>query len=182
MATPFSFNVTFSFQINEELFQLHFERTDRTVPWYRYENGKCTIFLPEITDLKDMRYQLFCNKAIEELVRRRARQILPARLARLATRHGLTYNRVALKNVRTRWGSCSSLGNINLSIWLVLVPERLVDYVLIHELSHLKEMNHSPRFWHEVDRMMGAPEAGHKAERDMKAFSRTLVKRYHLKP
>ena len=55
--------------------------------------------------------------------------------------------------MHTRWGSCSGLGNINLSLWLMLAPTHLVDYVIKHELAHLNEMNHGPRFWKELDAM-----------------------------
>jgi len=60
---------------------------------------------------------------------------------------GLKVNTLRVKNHRTKWGSCSSLGNINLNWHLVMVDRSLVDYVLVHELMHLKEMNHSAKFW-----------------------------------
>jgi predicted metal-dependent hydrolase len=82
--------------------------------------------------------------------------------------------RIAIRDTTSRWGSCSSLGNINLSLWLLLAPEDLVDYVVKHELAHLNEMNHGPRFWAEVDRMTGGPGTGKALERRMKAFARTL--------
>lgn len=75
-----------------------------------------------------------------------ARKILPARLASLAARYGLQYNRLALKNNVSNWGSCSAKNNINLNIRLMMLPERLQDYVILHELCHLKHHDHSPAF------------------------------------
>ena len=81
-----------------------------------------------------------------EQLRARAKAELPARLAELAARHGFSYARVFIKNNVSNWGSCSVRGNINLNLRLVTLPEELRDYVMLHELCHLKEMNHGARF------------------------------------
>ncbi|MBW8868149.1 MAG: DUF45 domain-containing protein [Acidobacteria bacterium] len=77
----------------------------------------------------------------------RAKQQLPVRLLELAAAHGLTVARVSVRNQRWRWGSCNRNGHICLNWRLVAMPEWVRDYVLIHELMHLKRMDHSPRFW-----------------------------------
>ena len=77
----------------------------------------------------------------------RAKKELPARLLELAARHSLTVSRVSIRNQRWRWGSCSRSGHICLNWRLVTMPEDVRDYVLIHELMHLKRMDHSPKFW-----------------------------------
>jgi predicted metal-dependent hydrolase len=77
----------------------------------------------------------------------RAKRELPPRLLELATRHGLAVSRVSIRNQRWRWGSCSPNGHICLNWRLVTMPDWVRDYVLIHELMHLKRMDHSPRFW-----------------------------------
>jgi predicted metal-dependent hydrolase len=77
----------------------------------------------------------------------RARRELPPRLHELAARHGLTVTRVSIRNQRWRWGSCSRGGHICLNWRLVTMPAEVRDYVLIHELMHLKRMDHSPKFW-----------------------------------
>ena len=73
------------------------------------------------------------------------------RLLNMAAERSLNLNNVKVSSAKGRWGSCSSKGNINLSLYLVLLPRHLQDYVLQHELTHLVEMNHSPRFWARLD-------------------------------
>jgi predicted metal-dependent hydrolase len=77
----------------------------------------------------------------------RAKKELPARLLELAARHGLAVTRISIRNQRWRWGSCSRGGHICLNWRLATMPEEVRDYVLIHELMHLKRMDHSPKFW-----------------------------------
>jgi len=77
----------------------------------------------------------------------RAKRELPPLLLDLAARHGLAVSRISIRNQRSRWGSCSRTGHICLNWRLVTMPEDVRDYVLIHELMHLKRMDHSPKFW-----------------------------------
>jgi len=81
-----------------------------------------------------------------ERLRAQAKLSLPPRLKELADENGFTYNRVTIKNNISNWGSCSAKGNINLNLRLVTLPQSLQDYVMLHELCHLREMNHGPRF------------------------------------
>jgi predicted metal-dependent hydrolase len=76
-----------------------------------------------------------------------ARRELPPRLLELAAQHGLTVSRISIRNQRWRWGSCSRSGHICLNWRLVTMPPTVRDYVLLHELMHLKRMDHSPKFW-----------------------------------
>ncbi len=79
---------------------------------------------------------------------------IPERVAHFAPLVGVTYGRITIRNQRSRWGSCSSQGNLNFNCLLMLCPPEVIDYVVVHELCHRKEMNHSPRFWAEVERIM----------------------------
>ena len=84
----------------------------------------------------------------------RALELIPPRVAHFAPLVGVTFGRMTVRAQRTRWGSCSSSGNLNFNCLLALVPPAVLDYVVVHELCHRLEMNHSPRFWQEVGRVM----------------------------
>ncbi|MCC8045095.1 MAG: M48 family metallopeptidase [Clostridiales bacterium] len=79
---------------------------------------------------------------------------IPKRVAYYAARMGVTYGRITIREQKTRWGSCSSAGNLNFNWKLMLLPPELLDYVVVHELAHRKEMNHSPQFWAIVEKEM----------------------------
>lgn len=91
------------------------------------------------------------DPAVLRALRERAKRELPARLMELARRYGLGVSRVSIRNQRWRWGSCSRNGHICLNWRLVTMPDAVRDYVLIHELMHLRRMDHSPKFWKLVE-------------------------------
>jgi len=80
------------------------------------------------------------------------------RIEKLAAQHGFEYNRVSFRSQRTRWGSCSTNNDISLNIKLALLPEDLVDYVILHELVHTQVKNHAPEFWEEVGKYIKQPK------------------------
>lgn len=84
----------------------------------------------------------------------KALRIIPERVSYYARRMNLTYGRITIREQKTRWGSCSSAGNLNFNWKLVLLPPELLDYVVIHELAHRREMNHSATFWAVVEQEM----------------------------
>jgi len=104
-------------------------------------------------------------------LRARAAAELPPQLLALAARHGLTVARVTIRNQRSRWGSCSSRGHITLNYRLLLMPPEVREYILIHELMHLKQANHSIRFWRAVE---AACPGFREAERWLKKHGSTL--------
>ena len=84
-----------------------------------------------------------------------AKQFIPARVKQLAAKYNFKYNKVFIKNIKSRWGSCSKKGNLNFSLHLMLLPEELIDYVILHELVHTVEHNHSKNFWAVLNKIYG---------------------------
>lgn len=95
----------------------------------------------------------FSEEEIKEMVQW-AKDTLPERVAFWAARAGVTYDRITIRRQHSRWGSCSSKGNLNFNCLLALVPEAVLDYIIVHELCHRRHMNHSPVFWAEVARLL----------------------------
>ncbi len=94
------------------------------------------------------------NPALEAQYRKEARRRITERAAYFAEKMGVDYGRIAIKAAKTRWGSCSARGNLNFHWKLILMPPAILDYVVVHELAHRIEMNHSPRFWTQVERIL----------------------------
>lgn len=90
----------------------------------------------------------------ESRYRRMAREKLQQRTAYFARIMGVSYGRITIRAAKTRWGSCSGRGNLNFHWKLILMPPEVLDYVVVHELAHRKEMNHSPAFWAEVAKIL----------------------------
>lgn len=93
------------------------------------------------------------NADIEKLCQK-ALSVIPDKVKYYAEIMGVTYGRITIRNQKTRWGSCSSKGNLNFNCLLMLMPDKVLDYVVVHELCHLKQLNHSKKFWKEVERYM----------------------------
>jgi len=83
-----------------------------------------------------------------------ARKFVLERIAYLNAPHQWAFNRVTIKNHSTKWGSCSSKGNLNFNSKIILLPPEIADYIIVHELCHLREMNHSSRFWQLVEQVI----------------------------
>ena len=95
----------------------------------------------------------FSKQEIKELANK-ALAYIPERVKYYAPIVGVNYTRITIRNQKTRWGSCSSKGGLNFNCLLMLTPPEVVDYVVVHELCHRKEMNHSKAFWDEVEKVL----------------------------
>lgn len=95
----------------------------------------------------------------ENIDRRQARAIIVKRLNELASQHGFSYNKVSIRNQKSRWGSCSGQNNLSLNVKLVLLPPELADYVILHELVHTRVKNHGKKFWSELNKYVGDAKA-----------------------
>lgn len=128
-------------------FRVEIFRTDRNNYYMTLKEGILRIACPSGTRFESDRVQEILKDLLEKALRHEAKRLLPDRLMALAARHRFTCTGVRIMNSKTRWGSCSTRKSINLSLSLMLLPWHLVDYVLLHELCHTVEMNHSDRFW-----------------------------------
>lgn len=144
MARPL---IDLNFRIDAEYFKLSLVSGDNDRFLANSKLGFMQIICPPDADFTDENLQNWLRKVIEESLRRNAKSILPPRLLRLSKLCGLPFASVKINSSKGRWGSCSAGKNINLSFFLVLLPSHLIDYVLLHELCHTREMNHGERFW-----------------------------------
>jgi len=104
--------------------------------------------------LNDPKVQAEARKASIRALKKEANEVLPSMIHALAQQYGYKYSAVRVKTMRSRWGSCSSNGDIALSIWLMQVPDELKRYVLCHELAHLNHPHHKSSFWSAVEVMV----------------------------
>ena len=118
-------------------------------------NRKIRIFYPEFAETTHPKVQAAIHKGIEEAWRIEAKALLPKRVSELAAKYGFKYLDVFIKNAKTRWGSCSHNNRINLSLHLMMLPDHLIDYVILHELTHTIHKNHGTRFWQHLDMVTG---------------------------
>lgn len=115
--------------------------------------GILTIQYPEHIPVTDARIQQRLYEILKNVFRHEAKRLLPGRVAELARQHGFTYTGITINSARTRWGSCTSRKSLNLSLYLMQLPWHLIDYVILHELCHTREMNHGVRFWALMDQV-----------------------------
>jgi len=132
------------------------------------KHGLIQINYPESFDMETKGFQEFVKKIIVETLRKEAKHVLPKRLEELAQRYGFEFNKVSIRNASTRWGSCSGENNISLNLHLMRLPEHLIDMVLLHELCHTIEKNHSKSFWNLLDKVCDNVPA---KKKEMKAYT-----------
>lgn len=108
-----------------------------------------TLTFPEDSIIEDKQNQSAIREFIIETLRKEAKQHLIPRTESLANKYGFKINKVFIKNLKSRWGSCSSINNINLNLHLMRLPEHLSDFIILHELCHTVQKNHGPKF-HEL--------------------------------
>jgi Predicted metal-dependent hydrolase len=140
-------------KFDTQTFSIQIVRTSLNNFYTTLKNGLLHISCPVSTDFSDDRVQKLLKKILEDALRYEAKRKLPFRVKTLAEKHGFHYSKVKINNSRTHWGSCTAQKNINLSLSVMLLPEYLSDYILLHELCHTVEMNHSERFWSFLDKV-----------------------------
>lgn len=133
-------------------FVLSISESDLTNNYYlSLKEGVLSISCPTNTDYEDNEVQNKIREMIESALRYEAKRIFPSKVEQLATQFNFEVSGVKINKSRTRWGSCNTKKSINLSYFCMLLPEYLVDFIILHELCHTKEMNHGERFWSLLD-------------------------------
>lgn len=134
----------------------------------RLANQILTLYIPEKSDMTNPDIQWTIREMIRRAMRFEAKRILSCKTAFFAQKNGLEYHDVKINKSMGRWGSCSRKKRINFSFFLMLLPEKYIDYVVLHELAHTREMNHSDRFWQLLTRFCG--EDAKKISQELKIF------------
>jgi hypothetical protein len=149
---------------------------DNEKPLGYVSKNEIILKIPTHYDVRTQSIQKFISKVITETCRTDAKMYLPDRVHQLAGTHNLAYKKVFIKNLKSKWGSCSSAQNINLSLLLVLLPSHLIDYIILHELAHTRHMNHSKAYWDYLDTLTEGKAK--KYDREMKNYQH-LIKLTH---
>lgn len=132
-------------------FSLRIEKRSVARHYMSLKDGVLYIVCPQDTDLEDAEVQAMIRNCIEQAMRHEAKRLFGAKLTALAKQYNFMFTGLKINKSRSRWGSCSSKKAINLSYFCCLLPEYLIDFVMLHELCHTVEMNHGERFWQLLD-------------------------------
>ncbi|ASB49212.1 M48 family metallopeptidase [Alkalitalea saponilacus] len=163
--TIFNENTTFK----TRSFSLKIEKAQREDVRLKLNRGILNVWYPYHIDVTSEPVQEAIRFGIEEALRMEAKRVLPARVHHFAAKHQFSYNHLFIKNLKSRWGSCSGVNNINLNLHLMRLPDHLIDYVILHELCHTIEKNHGSGFWNLMDQVTAGQAKILAAE--MKQFS-----------
>lgn len=140
---PFDLN----FSIEAECFRLKLETSPLKNFTVSMRDETVVIACPAHADFTTDRVQTLVKNAVMRAMGKKAEEYLPPLVQYWSSLFDLPYNKVTISKARSRWGSCSSKRDISLSFYLMLLPAHLMDYVILHELAHTREMNHGPKFW-----------------------------------
>lgn len=141
-------------EIKTKLHVLRIVETEEPKPSYRLEQEKITLFIPKKVDFSKV--EKIVQQFLLEIYTMECRRYLPQRIRNYAEKFGFRYGRVTFRNNISNWGSCSFDNNISLNIKLMKLPDEIIDYVILHELCHMVEKNHSAAFWKLVGKVCPA--------------------------
>lgn len=145
--------------------------TTATRPTSRIRQTEVVVSYPAVLEAHHELVQKAATTASLRALRLQASHLLPIRLAELARKHGFRYRSVTIKHLKTRWGSCDQDTNIVLNLYLMQLPWHLIDYVLLHELTHTRIMRHGPPFWAAMEAIEPKTQA---LRREIRAYKTTL--------
>jgi len=118
---------------------------------YRVKENEVSVFIPEHLDENEDSVRKCTHRAINKVLLLESKQLLPTRLEELSKKYNLPYESLTIKYTKTRWGACSGKNEIILNPHLLRLKDELIDYVILHELTHTKVKNHSKNFWHTLN-------------------------------
>lgn len=145
-------NYETNFQLRHK--KLTFIPSNKINYYIQNQQDKIEVFVPSIWDINNKDIQIALQKITLDIFRLEAKNYLPSRTLELAKSKNISINQIRIKNVKSKWGSCSSLDNINLSLYLILLSNELIDYIIFHELAHIKHKNHSSSFWNHLEELL----------------------------
>lgn len=151
-------------EVREDSILPFLDRTYRLHVEYNPSRNSANIFVKEMEEHSQKKMDIvvvqtplldsaFVMDCIETWYKKNARNIITMRVDQYAKVMGVTYGRISIRSQKSRWGSCSSSGNLNFNWHLIMMPSKILDYVVIHELAHRIEMNHSKKFWEIVSKV-----------------------------
>lgn len=146
-------------QIKTRYHKVVFERHQLQHVVSKKDEDLITLYFPESAPLESDANQQLIKGFVNEVLRTEAKLHLPKRVDELAAKYGFSFQRVYVKNLKSRWGSCSSKNNINLNIQLMRLPEHLSDFIILHELCHTRYKNHGPLFHAMLNQLCGDEKA-----------------------
>lgn len=146
-------------------------KTAEEHPYLKQKDKILYIAIPQLEDILQAHWQELIRTQIEEQLRREAKAYLIPRTYQIAKEKQINVGKVSVRKAKTRWGSCSGRNNISLSIYCMTLPDELMDYIIYHELAHVKEKNHSPAFWSHLETLL--PGAG-KLDKALRAYQTSI--------
>lgn len=152
--------------------QLTFVLADIQKATVRVNDTRIIVRIPAQSAYDEPANQTVAKRGITKALIEEGKQLLPQRLQAIAQKHGFTYTGVTIRQLKSRWGSCSSLNHITLNCYLMQLPWKHIDYVLVHELAHTKVHAHDARFWKVVTDIL--PESK-QIRREMRDFQPTIT-------
>ncbi len=132
---------------------IYFKETSKRESYATPSKTEVTIFISKCHSITSTEVSEFVVRVLEKVYRSEAKSYLPDRVMELASMHGFQPKKIFIKKLKSKWGSCSSLGNINLNLFLMKMPVELIDYIILHELTHLEHPNHGPGFWKKLNEL-----------------------------
>lgn len=162
----------FGTEFKTKLTSIRVIETDSRQAFLKQHKDFLGIYIPEETDLSKPEWQELIKKQIEEQLRREAKYYLIKRTHELAKEKGIDIGKVSVRSTKSRWGSCSHKNDISLSIYLMTLPDELIDYVICHELAHVKEKNHSKTFWAHLEQILPGAK---KLDKQMKKYTTSVI-------